>query len=200
MKPLIDVEVGSICLAFCQNENNDNNNNDYRRAQIIRHNQSEVSIFLVDYGEEKHNVNVGDLFQIPDKFITSLPFQVILFSVCIWTTSGYNFTLVLQAILCNMVGIRSNEFDDACWEIYQTLVNFNSLFVRCTGSHSVSNDLIKCNAYDAVFIDKNDEQIINDLVVMNGFADYDPETKHLIDVKVEDFFELACLHKLVSFF
>ncbi|KAG4068946.1 hypothetical protein HA402_005094 [Bradysia odoriphaga] len=59
-----------------------------------------------------------------------------------------------------------------------------SLFVWCT-NHSVSNDLMECNSYDAIFLDKKLEKNINQFVVKNGFADYDPETEHLADIEVD---------------
>lgn len=89
-----------------------------------------------------------------------------------------------------MVGIRpSNESeewtDDACAEIYRILADSNVLHVRPTGKHSVTKDIVKCNAYNAVYIDKELQRNINQFVVDAQLADLDPEAKHFVDQIVD---------------
>lgn len=100
-----------------------------------------------------------------------------------------NFFL-LQAIFCQMVGIRpSNESgewsDDVCGRIYRILADSKMLLVRPTEKHSVTNDIIKCNAYNAVYVDKELQRNINQFVVHEELADFDPQTKHFVDLSVD---------------
>ncbi len=100
LKPLVNVEVGGMCLAVAEKNDRDNrraenNKRDYRRAQIIKVNQTTVHIFLVDFGVEEYDVPLTDLFEIPDTIIKGLPFQVIyllddvifIFLFFLWSTS-----------------------------------------------------------------------------------------------------------------
>ncbi len=61
----------------------------------------------------------------------------------------------------------------------------NCQFVQATGKPSVSNDIMKCNSYDAIIADKDAMQILNKLIVQNNFAEFDPDTKHFLDVYVD---------------
>lgn len=89
-----------------------------------------------------------------------------------------------------MSGIRpSNKSaewtDEACGEIYEVLKKCKDLFVRSTGNVSVTNDIIKCNSYDAIYVDKFLELNVNQLVAKKEFADFDSATKHLIERTVD---------------
>lgn len=85
LRELGNLEVGALCLALSENSDND-----FRRAQILRVNGPTVNIFLVDYGVEENNVPVHDLIEIPQRFITCLPFQVTLIFVRIDSFSHSN--------------------------------------------------------------------------------------------------------------
>lgn len=88
-----------------------------------------------------------------------------------------------------MIGIRpsngSETFSEqSCDEIYEILSDCR-LYVRSTGPQSVTDDIVKSNSYDAVFIDERNEQNMNQLIVEKKLADFDSATKHFIDLDVD---------------
>lgn len=89
-----------------------------------------------------------------------------------------------------MVGIRpANESekwsDEACREIYEIVSHCEQLFVLSTGIRSVTDDTVKCNAYDVIYLEPWTRRNINQLVESKGIAALDPESKHLIDFIVD---------------
>lgn len=68
---MVHTEIGQICLA------NAENGKFYRRAKIMHIDGTTVNIFLVDYGVDEWSVPAADLIEIPEKFVKSLPFQVL---------------------------------------------------------------------------------------------------------------------------
>lgn len=93
LQPLAKVEVGGVCLlaAF-------ENPNDYRRGKIMEVDEDEATgdIFLVDYGVEEYRVPLSSLIEIPEKFISDLPFQVSLYFL--FSSWSYQYSMHITII------------------------------------------------------------------------------------------------------
>lgn len=59
------------------------------------------------------------------------------------------------------------------------------MFLRPFGEHSISKDEIECNSYNAVFVEKEHKANINQLIVKNELAEFDPETIHFTNIFVD---------------
>lgn len=96
---------------------------------------------------------------------------------------------MLQAILGKMSGIRpSNESgewsDTTSRSIFEIVNECSQLFVRSKKA-SVTNDIIACNSYDCIYVDKKNAVNVNQLVVTEKLADLDSTTKNVADLTVD---------------
>lgn len=72
--------------------------------------------------------------------------------------------------------------DTVCDSIYRTFFeNCSKLFVKFIGNRTVSDDILKCYSYDAVFVDGDTKENMNRSVVREGLAEKDPITFGALD-------------------
>ncbi|XP_031636550.1 putative ATP-dependent RNA helicase TDRD12 [Contarinia nasturtii] len=151
---------------------------DFNRAKVLEvlcgNDGIMIKVFLVDVGLIKV-VNMDQVYDIPDNLIQMQPFQ---------------------AIWCNLVGIKSNEMKDdgtIYWseeridEIYNTIDQYGAnLILHTVSSNKFAKTYVadtKITCHDVVLLAVNDaEQInINEMLVEQKLAEFDPETKHQLE-------------------
>lgn len=89
-----------------------------------------------------------------------------------------------------MIGIRpcndAKEWSDSvCQSIYESVDYCSNLFVKFAGKGSLSNDNLKCNAYDVLFVDKQLKKNLNQFAVTKKLAEIDPRTIDFVEANID---------------
>ncbi|KAJ6624811.1 putative ATP-dependent RNA helicase TDRD12, partial [Pseudolycoriella hygida] len=165
---LTDNTLAQNCLAKI--------NDEFRRAKILKlfHETDYVTaeVFFVDLGEFLM-IPTNELFEIPQHFITTLPFQ---------------------AIFCALIGIcpidSESWCDTICDDIYDNFLgNQSYVYVRSVqpGGPDKYAYGLKSSSYRVVLRDETQDVNVNNWIVTNNFGKFDPSTKHWIDADVGEY-------------
>lgn len=105
---LLDLEVGDVCIYKHLSDSCDDENR-WNRCLIMELQEEKATVLLVDYGEVCKNVSLDQLFEIPPRFVTKLPFQAI---EC--RLAGRNASIVSRNEWCAEATDELNELIDQC--------------------------------------------------------------------------------------
>ncbi|XP_037028322.1 putative ATP-dependent RNA helicase TDRD12 isoform X2 [Bradysia coprophila] len=164
--PLSKVALAVNCLAKVGSQ--------YMRAKLMKlfHQPDGITaeVLFVDFGDFVI-LPTEELIEIPEKFVTALPFQ---------------------AIFCILIGIRPIDSpkwcDNICDTIYDDLLMKQSHFyarsMQLGGPDKYAYGL-KSRSYQVVLFDETGHFNINNWIVSSNYGEPNPDTKHFVDVEFD---------------